>query len=408
MKKILLSVLLAAPLWVLGQGFQVNLQGQKQIGMAGAGSALALDEASVFFNPGAVTFLEKNSISGGVNPLLFKSAFQLSGSNITENVKNKIAPPFEFYAVWGPKSGKWKLGLGVYTPFGGLVDWGDNWSGKYSLTSLNLKAIYFQPTLSVKITDAIGIGAGFVYNHGEVDLQKAIPYDFADGRSASAQLKGTGKGYGWNAGIYIKTLSDVTFAITHKSKVITKLDGGEANFDVPESLRGAFPRGNTFNAELPLPATTSLGIGIPLSKSTKLAFDASWVQWHVYKELAFDYAINPPGGLPDTKSPRNYRDGSSFKLGINHQASEKLALRAGVGYAFSPVQDGYVTPEAPDADRYILSAGAGYSFTSKFEVNASFFFEDVKSRKQKNIETNLDGTFKTLVYAPGISLTYKW
>ncbi|GGI24170.1 OmpP1/FadL family transporter [Pedobacter mendelii] len=407
MKKILLSVLLSAPLWVLGQGFQVNLQGQKQIGMAGAGSALALDEASVFFNPGAVSFLEKNSISAGVNPLLFKSAFQRTGSNVTEEVKNKIAPPFEFYAVWGPKSNKWKLGLGVYTPFGGLVDWGDNWSGKYALTSLNLKAIYFQPTLSVKITDRIGIGAGFVYNHGDVNLQRALPVNFPDGHSGHVTLEGTGSGYGWNAGIYINTLSNITFAVVHKSKVNTKLNDGTATFDVPQSLKTSFPDGNTFNAELPLPSTTTLGIGVPLSQSTTLAFDASWVQWRVYKELAFDYAINT-SALADTKSARNYRDGSSFKLGINHQASDKFALRAGVGYAFTPVQNGYVTPEAPDADRYILSAGAGYSFTSKFEVNASFFFEDVKSRKQKNIETGLDGTFKTLVYAPGISLTYKW
>ena len=208
-------------------------------------------------------------------------------------------------------------------------------------------------------------------------------------------------------GFIYQTLSNISFALVHKSKVITKLDGGSAEFEVPKSLEGSFPAGNTFNAELPLPATTSLGVGIPLSKSTVLAFDASWVQWHIYQDLSFDYATNTPA-LVDTKSARNYRDGSSFKLGINHQASEKLALRAGVGYAFSPVQDGYVTPEAPDADRYILSAGLGYTPTRHFEVNASFFFEDVKSRKQKNIETGLDGTFKTLVYAPGISLTYKW
>lgn len=407
MKKLLLSALLSAPLWVLGQGFQVNLQGQKQIGMAGAGSALALDEASVFFNPGAVSFLEKNSISAGVNPLLFKSAFKQTGSNVTENVENKIAPPFEFYAVWGPKSNKWKLGLGVYTPFGGLVDWGDNWSGRYALTSLNLKAIYFQPTLSIKITENIGIGAGFVYNHGDVNLQRALPVNYPDGRSGKATLEGTGSGYGWNAGLYIKTQSNVTFAVVHKSKVVTKLNEGDATFEVPASLASSFPAGNTFNAELPLPSTTTLGVGIPVSKSTTLALDASWVQWHVYKELAFDYATNT-SALADTKSARNYRDGSSFKLGVNHQASEKLALRAGIGYAFSPVQDGYVTPEAPDADRYILSAGVGYAPTSHFELNASFFFEDVKSRNQRNIETGLDGTFKTLVYAPGLSLTYKW
>ncbi len=407
MKKILLSALLSVPFWVFGQGFQVNLQGQKQIGMAGAGSAIAQDEASVFFNPGAVSMLENNSISGGVNPLLFKSAFQLAGSNQTEHVKNKIAPPFEFYAVWGPKSSNWKLGLGVYTPFGGLVDWGENWSGRYTLTSLNLKAIYIQPTLSIKLSDAVGIGAGFVYNHGEVDLQRDLPVNYPDGTPGSVQLKGKGKGYGWNAGLYVKTLSKISFALTYRSKVVTKLDNGDALFNVPSSLVSSFPAGNHFNSELPLPATITLGVGIPFSDRTTLALDASLVQWHVYKELAFDYVTNTPA-LQDTHSARNYKDGANIKLGIQHKATDNFTVRAGVGYALTPVQDGYVTPEAPDANRYILSAGVGYTFGPKFEMNASFLFEDVKARRQKNIETGLDGTFKTYVYAPGLSLTYKW
>jgi long-chain fatty acid transport protein len=407
LKGIVLSALFSIPLAMYGQGFQVNLQGQKQIGMGGAGSALALDEASIFYNPGAVAFLEHNSVSAGVSPLLFKSAFKLAGSSNTEFVKDKVAPPFEFYATWGPKSNRWKLGLGVYTPFGGAVDWGNEWSGRYALTSLDLKAIYIQPTISIKLSDAIGIGGGFVYNHGIVDLQRALPVNFPDGTPGHAQLKGSGKGYGWNAGIYIKTLSKLSFALTYKSKVVTKLEGGDAIFTVPKSLETSFPQGNYFNAELPLPATLTLGVGIPLSPKTTLAFDASLVQWHIYKDLSFDYSINTPV-LADTHSPRNYRDGANFKIGVQHKATDNLSLRLGAGYAVSPVQDGYVTPEAPDANRYLLTAGLGYTFGKHFEMNASFLFEDVESRTQKNIETGLNGTFKTFVYAPGLSLTYKW
>lgn len=407
MKKLLFSLLCSSPLLALAQGFQVNLQGQKQIGMAGAGSALALDEASVFYNPGAVSMLGHNSVSAGVSPLFFKSAFQQAGTNNTEYVKDKIVPPAAAYAVWGPKSNKWKLGLGIYTPFGGVVDWGEEWSGRYSLTSLNLKAIYFQPTLSVKLSDAVGIGAGFVYNHGNVDLQRNLPITSNQGE-ARAQLKGTGEGYGWNAGIYVKTVSKISFALSYKSKVVTKLNNGDAIFNrIPAALQASFPQPNTFNAKLTLPATATFGVGIPFSDNTSLAFDASWVNWSVYKELAFDYATNTPT-LTDTHSPRNYRDGGSVKLGLNSKVSENFTFRLGAGYAFTPVQDGYVTPEAPDADRYLLSAGLGYAPGKHFEINASFLFEDIKSRKQKNIESGLDGTFKTYVYAPGISLTYKW
>jgi long-chain fatty acid transport protein len=403
-KKLLLAASLAMPATIFAQGFQVNLQGQKQIGMAGAGAGTAMDGASLFFNPGAMSMLKKNQINFGVSPLFFKSAFLKAGSNNVENNVDEIAPPFEAYAVFGPKSGKIKFGIGAYTPFGGLVNWGDKWSGKYSLISLNLKAIYIQPTISVKLTDNIGLGAGFVYNHGSVNLQKAVPITKADGSDSKATLDGSGEGYGYNVGIYFKTLSGVTIGIVHKSKVVTKINGGDATFDVPTALQSSFP--TKFDSQLPLPATTSLGFGFYPCPKTTIAFDANWVHWSVYKELAFHYDNNTR--VPDTKSPRNYSDGASLKLGINQQQTEKLALRAGVGYAFTPVRDGYVTPEAPDANRIILSAGLGYDFSSKFSLDLSFLYEGIKSRTQTNNESNLSGTFKTTVYIPGIGLSYKF
>src|SRR5476651_684168 len=170
MKKLLLIALAMFPALAMAQGFQVNLHGEKQVGMGNTGTGLLQDGASVLFNPGAVAMLPQNYIQGSISPLFFNSAFQSTGSNVQYNTATKIATPFTGYAVWGPKSAPWKIGLGVYTPFGGLTDWGNTWQGKYVLESLNLKAIYIQPTLSVKLTDFLSIGAGFVYNHGSVDL----------------------------------------------------------------------------------------------------------------------------------------------------------------------------------------------------------------------------------------------
>ena len=73
MKKILLSFLMAIPVWGFSQSYQVNLQGQKQIGMAGAGTGVALDEAAVFFNPGAVSFLKHNGVQAGISPIFLKT-----------------------------------------------------------------------------------------------------------------------------------------------------------------------------------------------------------------------------------------------------------------------------------------------------------------------------------------------
>jgi len=404
MKKILLSVLLVLPVLGFAQSFQVNLQGQKQTAMGGAGTGVAMDEAAVFFNPGAVSFLEKNGVQAGISPLYLKTAFRENGSNITEYNKDKIATPIMGYAVFGNPQGRIRFGLGIYTPFGGAMHWKEDWTGKYAITSLDLQAIYVQPTISIKITDQIGIGGGLVYSMGKVDLRRAVPLTLNDGRQGDVKLKGDSHDFGWNAGIFIKTISGVSIGITHRSQVTANVKDGDATFNVPDALRSSFP--TKFSAALPLPATTSIGLGFYPSAKTTIAVDANWVHWNKYKELAFIYNNNDR--IENTVSPRNYHDAAALRVGIENQATSKLALRAGVGYAFTPVGKGYVTPEVPDANRILLSAGLGYKASERFQIDFSFLYENVKARNETNIETGLSGEFKTVAYIPGISLSYKW
>ncbi|MCJ8209419.1 outer membrane protein transport protein [Mucilaginibacter sp. RS28] len=407
MRRILLFLVTFLPVATFAQGFQVNLAGQKQIGMGHTGTGLAQDGASVFFNPGAVAMLSQNSIQAGISPLLFKSAFNPAGTNDIYRTSNEVGTPFSAYAVWGPKASFWKVGLGVYTPFGGLTNWGNNWEGKYVVESLNLKAIYFQPTISIKLADFISIGGGFVYNHGEVDLSRAIPLANASGQDGQAELKGSGKGYGWNAGVYVKTESGVTVGLSYRSKVKTTINNGDAFFTVPGSLQASFPQPNTFSASLPLPATTTLGLGFYPSKKWTVAFDANLVSWHVYKALEFDYAKNT-SALQDTYSPRQYRDAFSLRAGTEYRPVNKWAIRAGGGVASAAARNGYVTPEVPDAKRYYLTGGLGYTLANRLDLDLSFEFEHLFARKQTNIESQLSGTFRSNVYIPGVSLSYHW
>lgn len=407
MTKILLVICSCLPILSFAQGFQVNLGGQQQIGMGHTGTGLAQDGAAVFFNPGAVAMLPQNYVQGGISPLLFMSDFNPINTSTQDHTANKIAYPFNFYAAWGPKSSIWKLGLGVYTPFGGLTDWGNTWEGKYVLESLDLKAIYFQPTLSIKLTDYLSIGGGFVYNRGSVDLKQALPLSNVAGQNGQAELNGSGKGYGWNAGVYFKTQSGVTIGITHRSQVTTTINNGNAIFTVPASLQSQFPQPNTFNASIPLPATNSIGFGFYPSKKWTVALDVNIVSWNVYKALAFDYKSNTPF-LQDSYFPRNYNDAVAFRAGAQYKPSGSLALRFGGGYATTAVADGYVTPEAPDANRVYVTGGLGYMLANHLNLDVSFEYEHLMARTQTNIQTQLAGTFETNVYIPGISLAYHW
>jgi len=405
MKRLLLLVLIMAPALCFAQGFQVNLDGEQQIGMGHTGTGTALDAAAIFFNPGAVVQLPDNYIQAGISPLVFQSEFNPQNTFSTYRTSSQIATPFTFYGTFGPKASWWKVGLGVYTPFGGLTDWGDSWPGKYILESLDLKTIYFQPTLSIKVTDFMSIGAGFVYNHADIDLTQAIPLQNQSGQDGQGHLSGTGKGYGWNAGIYFKTESGITIGISHRSGVSTDFSGS-AVFTTAASVQSNFPSPNTFTSTVALPGTNSIGFGFYPSPKWTLALDVNIVGWDAFKDLSFKYGTQG-GELSTTTLPMDYSSAGALRLGAQYKATSKLALRLGGGLATAAAGPYNVTPEVPDADRTYVTAGIGYNISNHFKVDASFEYEHLMPRLS-DLYGDFPGTYDTHVYIPGIALAYHW
>ncbi len=401
----LFTLALLLPFIGFNQGFQVNFQGQQQQGMGGAGAALPQDAAILFFNPGAACFHHSNEISVAVTPVISKGTFLEDNTNETAHTTSPVGTPFSAYGLFQIKEeSKLKLGMAIYTPFGSTVEWEDGWTGRFALTRLKLLSIFFQPTVSYRLTKKLGIGAGFVYSYGNVNLQKDLPLQDAEGNYGHAELSGSGNGFGYNVGLYFEPTRHLNFAITYRSQVNMKLKNGEADFTVPESLNDKFPDGK-FTSSIPLPSVFTFALGIKPSEKLAIALDANYVNWKAYDTLAFDYENNT-SSLLDTKSARNYEGSIAVRLGAQYKFTPQITARLGLAYAISPVQKGYVTPETPDNNRLNYTCGIGYSISDKLVLDASFLFTQVK-REDTNLETNLSGKFKTLVFAPGLAVTYK-
>lgn len=406
LQKLAATLVLSAPFMAGAQGYQVNLQGQAQQGMGNAGTAFVQDGASLFYSPGGMSFLKGNEVNIGVSPTISHGKFLDKNTNLTAETTSPVSYPFAAYGVFELRdSSKLKLGLGVYTPFGSTVEWEDGWMGRYALTRLQLQAIFFQPTVSYKITDKFGIGAGFVYANGKVNLQKDLPITDANGTQGHAELSGKANGFGFNAGIHYKPVDQLAIGLTYRSQVNMEVKSGDATFTVPSSAAANFPNGK-FKATLPLPQVLTLGFAYTPVEKLTIAADINYVGWKAYDTLAFDYENNTTV-LADTKSAREYKNTFAFRLGGQYKVIEGLALRLGVAYGISPVQDGYVTPETPDANRIIYTAGVGYTIKQKFGINASFYFSQL-NREDTNLETGLSGTYKTNVCIPGLSVFYKF
>lgn len=391
---------------LFSQGFQVNFQGQKQQGMGGAGNALPLDAASVFFNPGSVSFLKESSVNIGFTPTFANTLFEDANTTSIGRTNSPMGTPFSVYAVYRKnEESKFFYGVGIYTPFGSTIQYEDAWTGRFALTKLQLKSIFIQPTVSYKLNDKIGIGAGFVYTIGNVNLQKDIPVQDVDGTYGHAELDGKASGFGYNVGLFVQATEKLNIGLSYRSKVNMEVAEGTATFTVPSSLTANFPSG-TFSSALPLPQVATLGLAYKLNDKLAFALDVNYVGWKAYDTLAFDYAQNT-ASLIDTKSARNYKNTLAFRLGANYALTEKFDARLGLAYGLTPVQNGYVTPETPDANRINYTAGLGYKIGDHFQLDASVFFTHLK-RTDTNLETNLSGTFTTNVLAPGLAIIYKF
>jgi long-chain fatty acid transport protein len=405
-KILLLFVLIPLVKTANSQGFQVNFQGQKQQGMGCAGSANYTDGSSLFYNPGAVAFANESSVNVASTPVFANILYVDSATGAGYRTNSPVGTPFSAYGLFSLKKMEaLKFGLAVYTPFGSTVQYEDNWIGRFALTRLKLMAIFIQPTISYRFTEKLGMGVGFVLSTGEVNLQKDIPVQDSLGNFAHAELSGKALGFGYNIGISYKATDALTLGLTYRSQVNMAVNTGQATFTVPSSLSSNFPNG-TFSSSLPLPALATLGFAYTFNKKWKAVLDINYVGWRAYDTLAFDYATNT-ASLVDTKSARMYKNIMAFRGGVEHKITKDLDVRLGGGYGFSPVQNGYVTPETPDKNRAYFTAGLSYHFGTHFSIDASVYYTQIR-RTDRNLETNLNGTFTTKAIAPGISFNYTW
>jgi long-chain fatty acid transport protein len=403
MKTIFLSFIISIPVIINAQGFQVNLQGQKQQGMGGAATALPGDGAALFFNPGSVSFLKENSLNAGASAVVSNTKFTDNASSAVYKTKSPVGFPFTGYLVAGKKESKLKYGLAVYTPFGSAVQWEDAWAGRFVITRLKLNTVYFQPTVSYKISDKIGIGAGFVYGSGSLSLDSDLPITDEDGNYSTLNISGKGHGYGFNAGIYLRPTEALSFGINYRSALKLCIKKGNARFNVPADMSANFPSGKVATA-LNLPQVITAGTAYKPSDKLVVAFDATMVGWNVYDTLNYDFENNT-AAVADIKLTRQYRNTYSYRLGGEYSFNKTFSGRLGLKYLSSPVQDGRVTPEVPDASHFSYSTGFSYRVNSRFSADGSFTFEHIR-RTDANPEVQLNGKYETYLFIPGLSFSY--
>jgi long-chain fatty acid transport protein len=405
MRKILVSMALAAGMMAYAGGFRVSLQGVKQLAMAHT-SAHAEDASVAFFNPAGISFIPaKLSVAAGGFGISNKITYQNTSTLQQTETDNPLGTPI-YAAVAYKIMDNVSVGFSFSTPFGSTIEWPNEWEGKEIVQKLELKSYFFQPMISVKLAPWASFGASYIYAKGKVDWTKALTQ--YGGQLNLLDDSATGHGFGF--GFYFQPDNKWDVSLAYRSPVDMKAKEGKATFMVPSSLLSNFNGGSdNFKATLPLVDEYTVGVTYKVTPKWLISADYNYHGWERYSKLTLDFNTVAAGNQPNdptvSVSPKNFKNTSSVRIGTQYAFNDMIFGRLGWYYDQSPYADKDFIPETPSFDNYVITGGVGLKF-NKLGVDLSGAYAMPKSRTFNNTYLNFAGQAKANVFYFGLGLSY--
>lgn len=388
-------------------GYRVSFQGVRQASLGLTSVMHARDASIAFYNPAGLAFVEsKLSLAAGAFGIMNNVKWQNESTLESAETDSPMGTPFYFAASYRPVKDL-TVGLSVTTPFGSTVTWPEDWPGKANITEIEMKSFFIQPTVAVKFNDWFSMGAGFIYAHGGVTLNRTMTV--ADNDIKLEIDDQDAHGLGFNIGAYFRPSKTVNIGLAYRSGIDMKANYGDVKWtDVPSTQATNMPfAANQFNAMLPLVSEFVGGFSYQATSKLMLAGEVSVHGWSRYRSLDIHLYNSETGDAYDSKATKNFVDRAVWKVGAEYQATDLLAVRLGYYFdeAVSPAE--HWSPETPDASRHAFNGGLGFNFGS-FMVDAFGQYSMGVERYVHNVETGFKGDVNLSALSFGLGLSYNF
>ena len=380
-------------------GFILDIQSVGSASVSTAGqTAIAEDATTIYYNPAGMTALGRPEILISSGLVFTSSNFSNGGTNnaagqpvlgTTGVVDQIFLVPTVFATL--PLSDRLHIGVGVFTPFGQVSAYDDNWVGRYHSQSTSLKTIEIDPAAAYRINDNISIGAGIDVQYAHLSRRNAIDFGSlcfgvigptpclalgllpgsADG---SLIVNGRDWSVGYNLGVLYE--DDAThIGFSYRSSVGHDF-AGEADFSVPAAAAPLTRGGLLFQdasarASLTFPGVLALGISQKIDDRLTLLFDLDRTLWSRLKQITLNFGnpLQPPQTIVF-----NWHDSNRYAIGGIYHFDNTTDVRAGFSYDQSPVSDAFRASDVPDSDQMMVSTGLMHRFSEQFSATVSYSF----------------------------------
>ncbi len=431
---------------LLAEGYQLNLQSTKQLGMGHLGAALKLGGESMQFNPAGMAFMEnKSELSFGVNGVLSKVKYS-TGTSSTYSQNPMGTPIFGYYSI--KLSDNLVAGISISNPAGNSLVWGNDWPGALLVQNIELKAFTVQPTLALKLGEKFSIGAGLMADFGDFSLSKGlVPIGglatlaavvptlapvinaYKSNVPVSLNLSGnTSIGIGYTAGFLYEPSPKFSIGVSYRSKVQMNVNKGVAkvNYVGPAmktviqtaaalpipALAAAFAPilmldGEGFSVSLPIPSDLKVGVAYKPTHDFLVSGEVDYIGWSTYEKLVFDFDTD---ALGTSEVAKNWKNTMIYRLGAQYISSEKITARFGFIYDTTPIDATKYGPETPGSNKFSITTGFTFSPCKKFDIDVAVQYLNGKKIVGSSAmgTGTFTGTYKSLALIPSIGMKFKF
>ena len=421
-----------APSSAWAQGYGVYEQGTCTMGRAGtAVAAPCADGSAIFFNPAAVVTGDgpKTLLSVGGTGVAARGSFTNDLTGRESPLEKSVIPVPHAYFTH-QLSPRLAAGIGLFAPYGLTIDWNpDQAEGRFLGYHSRVAAVYVQPTVAAKITDALSIGAGLDVNFARVGLKQRIDLSSqalpiggtfanlgvpAGTDFAAAEVKARGTAFGYHVGVQFKPAEELSVGARYMSRQLVEFNDGEATFtqiptgrtvpvNIPNPATGAtvVPAGTPIDnlvasqfsgngllttqggsTYLRMPEQLVVGVSfMPLEKLRVLA-DFQYTNWTVFDQLVLNFEK-----LGTRVQREDYKKAYTYRLGGEYALTETSQLRAGFYTHGAAAPDQTVTPLLPEGPRTSWTLGYGTRLGQKVRVDLAYQYIDQADRRGRTVPT---------------------
>jgi long-chain fatty acid transport protein len=416
---------LAAASQASASAFYLQEQSVRGTGRAYSGEVADKGVGSLWWNPASIAGIEKSEGYFGLNMIQVNSKVTNTGSSITRPVPpagvttpiggdNIAYDPINDGVV--PNAGvafrindKLALGISVAAPYNFTTEYNQNSWTRYDALKSQLRTVNVDGVIAYRVNDMIDLGVGVTALYADAELTNALPNISPLQPDGSQSLKGDGWAYGYTVGAQIHPSKSLTIGASYRSKIDQKLDGTVK----VAGLLAPIPAANNFTtdgqAKITLPWIANLGARWAVNDAWTLNASVSRVGWGEFDAIRVSF----PGSA--TTNVQNYKDVTTYAVGVDWQASPRLTLRTGVQYDPTPTPDVGRTARVPDGDRMMYAAGATWAATDNIKLDAAISyisFDDSKINRtdltatSSTVRLNGDVTGSAVVLSTGARFSF--